>query len=264
MKKIIAVLLALLMLTMVAGASDATLPRLVDEADILTPEEEKDILRNLNEISERQEFDVVVVTLPSLDGASVTAAADDFYDYNGYGYGAGDDGILFLVAMEEREYATSTYGFGIQAFTDYGQDVMLDDVAGLLSDGDYYNAFLYFAFECDDYITQAKTGAPYDIGNEKSEFEPMWIFMALIVGVIAAFIYTGILKAQLNSVRKNDSVANYMRPGSMNLTVRNDMFLYRNVTRTARPKDTGSSSGGGSSTRISSSGRSHGGRSGRF
>ena len=92
----------------------------------------------------------------------------------------------------------------------------------------------------------------------------MWIVIALVVGVVVALIYTGVLKAQLKSVRKNDSAANYMRPGSLSLAVSNDMFLYRNVSRTARPKDNGGSSGGGSSTRISSSGRSHGGRSGGF
>lgn len=264
MKKLLVFILALIMLTVAVSASDATLPRLVDNADILTADEEEDLLWELNEISERQRFDVVVVTLESLDGASVTAAADDFYDYNGYGYGPGDDGILFLISMEERQYATSTYGFGIEAFTDYGQDVMLEAVVSNLSSGDYYDAFLEFAYECDDYITQAKTGEPYDVGNEKSQFEPMWIVIALVVGVVVAFIYTGVLKAQLKSVSKNDSAANYMRPGSLSLAVSNDMFLYRNVSRTARPKDNDGSSGGGSSTRISSSGRSHGGRSGGF
>ncbi len=265
MKKLFVIILALAFLALPVAASDATLPRLVDEADILSNGEEESLLSTLNEISERQECDVVIITVSSLDGASVTAAADDFYDYNGYGYGAGDDGILFLLAMEEREYATSTYGFGITAFTDYGQDVMLEKVVPYLSDGDYYEGFMEFASQCDDYITEAKNNEPYDVDNQRFVFEPSWIVIALIVGIVVAFIYTGTLKAQLNNVKKNNSAASYVRPGSLNLSVSNDMFLYRNVSRTARPKDTGgSSSSGGSSTRISSSGRSHGGRSGRF
>ena len=94
------------------------LPRLVDEADLLTDEEEADILEQLDEISERQECDVAVVTVDGLDGKSAMEYADDFYDYNGYGFGEEKDGILLLVSMEERDWYISTCGFGITALTD--------------------------------------------------------------------------------------------------------------------------------------------------
>lgn len=54
--------------------------------------------------------------------------ADDFYDYNGYGYGEEGDGIIFLISMEERKWQISTCGFGITAFTDAGQEYMADPV----------------------------------------------------------------------------------------------------------------------------------------
>ena len=38
----------------------------------------------LDEISEKQQCDVVVVTENSLDGKSAQDYADDFFDYNGY------------------------------------------------------------------------------------------------------------------------------------------------------------------------------------
>ena len=106
-----------------AAAPDPNHPvRLVDDADLLASEEEQDLLAKLNEISERQAVDVVVVTVDSLDGKTSEAFADDYFDYNGYGIGTDRDGIIFVISMGERQMAMSTRGFGIPAFTDAGQD----------------------------------------------------------------------------------------------------------------------------------------------
>ena len=101
------------------------LPRLTDEADLLTDEEEELLLKQLDEISERQNCDVVVAAVDGLDGKSAMEYADDFYDYNGYGMGNERDGIILLVSMEERDWWISTCGFGITAFTDDGLDYIL-------------------------------------------------------------------------------------------------------------------------------------------
>lgn len=47
---------------------DRQLPRLVDDADLLTDSEEQELNTELDEISEKQQCDVVVVTENSLDG----------------------------------------------------------------------------------------------------------------------------------------------------------------------------------------------------
>lgn len=54
------------------------LPRLVDRADLLSELEEEELEARLDEISERQQADVVVVTVNSLDGKSAQDYADDF------------------------------------------------------------------------------------------------------------------------------------------------------------------------------------------
>ena len=47
-------------------------PRLVDRADLLSELEEEELEARLDEISERQQADVVVVTVNSLDGRVCT------------------------------------------------------------------------------------------------------------------------------------------------------------------------------------------------
>lgn len=54
------------------------LPRLVDRAVLLSELEEEELEARLDEISERQQADVVVVTVNSLDGKSAQDYADDF------------------------------------------------------------------------------------------------------------------------------------------------------------------------------------------
>ena len=95
--------------------------RLIDMADLLTYEEESELPETLNEISERQKMDIVLITSEDMDGYSdIQEYADDLYDYCDYGYGANRDGLLLLISMAERDWYISTGGYGITAFTDAG------------------------------------------------------------------------------------------------------------------------------------------------
>lgn len=238
--------------------------RVVDMADLLNDTEEEVLLSQLDEISERQQVDIAVVTVNSLDGKSPMEYADDFYDYNGYGFGANNDGILLLVSMEDRDWWISTTGYGIEALTDAGINYISEKFLPMLSDGDYADAFSTYAKLCDEFITQAKNAEPFDIGNMPQEpFDIVFnLSIALLIGLAVAFVITAMMKSQLKSVRFQSEAANYVKKDSMKVTQSKDLFLYRNVDRREKPKE--SSSSGGSSTHTSSSGTTHGGGGGKF
>ena len=237
-------------------------PRLVDEADLLSDDEESELLAKLDEISERQKCDVAVVTVDSLEGKTAEVYADDYYDYNGYGFGEERDGILLLVSMEDRNWHMSTCGYGITAFTDAGMEYMADKFTPLLSDGFYSDAFIKYAELCDDFITQAKEGKPYDKGNlPKGTISPIWILLSIVIGLVIAYILGTKKKRKLKSVIEQASAQNYTVPGSMMLTVNWDRLVNRTVTTRVIVRD---DDDGGSSTHSSSSGTSHGGSGGSF
>ena len=266
-KRILTVLFALLLCMVVViptfAASD--LPRLVDNADLLSAGEESALLAKLNDISERQRADIVVVTVDTLDGKTPMDYADDFYDDKGYGYGADKDGVLLLVSMEDRDWWMSTTGYGITAITDAGIEYISDAFLSDLSDGDYADAFTTYAELCDEFFTQAKSGQPYDIGHmPKQPFNiALNLFIALIVGFVIALIATGVMKGKLKTVRFQSAANNYVKANSMNVTESRDLYLYTHIDRRVRPKETSGSSGG-SSTHTSSSGSTHGGGGGKF
>ncbi len=250
--------------TMVSAAeipAERLLPRLVDGADLLTADEESVLLGKLDQISETHQCDVVVVTTDSLEGKGSTQYADDFFDYNGYGMGSDDAGILLLISMENRDWAMSTHGFGITAFTDAGLDYLENQFLSDLSNGYYADSFTAYANTCDEMLRQARNGNPYDYGNmPKEPYSIMWIPISLIGGIILSFIVVGVMKSELKSVRHQAAANNYVKEGSLHISESKDTYLYRKVDKREKPQ----SNGGGSSTHRSSSGRSHGGSRGKF
>lgn len=239
MKKLCILLVLILLLAMpVMAATDV--PHLVDEADLLTSAEEARLEQELVQLSEKLGMDIVVVTTDDTGYKSTFAYADDFYDYGGYG----EDGILWLIDMDNRQSTFSTTGKGIDRLSTGDEDAIQDVVTPLLTSGRYADAVERFVDLCEQYcgFNWLLTG-----------------FICFAVGLVVALIATSIMKGQLKSVRAKVAASDYMTPGSLQLKESNDLFLYRNVSRIARPKN--NSSGGG---RTSSSGRSHGGGSRGF
>ena len=264
-RKLLSVLFAVVICfsTAIPVCAEESLSRLVDNADLLTDSEETSLLSQLDNISEKQEMDIVVVTTDSLEGYTPQEYADNVFDYCGYGVGDNRDGLLLLVSIEDNDWHISTSGYAITAFTDAGREYMSEQFLPYLSDGEYYKAFSTYADLCDQFITQAKTDEPYDVGNLPKEPFKIWfnVLIALGIGFVFAIIVVLYMKSKLKSVRFQPAASSYVRNGSMNVTQSGDFFLYSHLDRRERPKDNDS---GGSSTHTSSSGSTHGGGGGKF
>ncbi len=240
------ILLSCLLTLLPVAASEP--PLVVDGADLLSASEEGDLLTELKTLRESYACDVAVITVTSLGGKSAMAYADDYYDDNGYGYGPDDDGILLLIAIEERQWAIFTYGLGQEVLTEAALDRIEDDMVPDLSRGDYAGACRSFASGCEEAL-QNPSGFSWKTT----------LLISLVVGIILAFVTVSVMKGQLISVKSRNEANDYVRRDSLNLRNARDIYLYRTVSRVRRDTD---SSGG--RTHRSSSGRSHGGRSGSF
>lgn len=250
----------MLILCLVAGLSFTTYAssnRLVDDAGLLTGTDAAKLESKLSRISDRHNVDIVIVTVDSTHGKSPMDFADDYYDYNDYRA----DGILLLVSMEDSDWWVSTTGYGITAITDAGLEYMSDRFVPYFSDEEFAEGFNAFADLCNEFIAQAKTGDAYDFHNlPKEPFRFVTnLLIALVIGLVAAWIVTGSMKAKLKAVRQQASANDYMTPGSLHLTHSRDLFLYTHLDRREKPK-----SSSGSSTHTSSSGTTHGGGGGKF
>ena len=259
-------LLLFLMQSNIVEAAEEHDPRLIDDADLLSDEQEKIIIEKLNEISKKYQQDVVIVTVYSIEGKTATEFADDYYDYHNYGFSDERDGILFLLSMEYRDWAISTTGQSITVFTDAGLEYMTDEFLPEISKGNYEAGFTKFIELADQFFKQAEKGKPYDVNYlPKGPLGWHWLLITFIVSALLALTILQSMKNKLVSVKRKSAANDYIKPNSFVLTDQKDLFLYRNIAVTKIPKNTSSGGRtGGSSTHTSSSGSSHGGSSGKF
>lgn len=256
-KRVITIMMALaicLSIALPAYAAGQNI-RLVDNAELLDITEYADILNELNIISQEHQVDLVIVTADSIGSKTPEQFADDFFDYNSYGYGHNRDGILLLINMDGRDWHISTSGYGQTAITDDALNHISEEIESDLTDSNYAKAFRTYVKLCDEMITSARNGHPY-----KAPFNILSaVLISLVIGFVIALIVTAVMKGQLKTIRSQYGATDYVKAGSLNISEARDMFLYRNITR--RPKPQNNSSSG---SHRSSSGRSHGGGGGKF
>lgn len=77
--------------------------RVVDNADLLPPALEARLVRTLADVERRTRHQFVVVTLPSLGGRSIESLGLALGNGWGVGRKGHDDGVLLIVAPNERQ-----------------------------------------------------------------------------------------------------------------------------------------------------------------
>lgn len=224
-------------------------PLVVDEAGLLSTSEENSLVQKLEALSEEKKFEIAVVTVLSTEGQLIRDFADDFYDYNGYGYGENRDGLMLVLDMSDRSWWVSTCGKGEKAFSTEDINTIISAIGSQLSSGDYYSAFSDFADLSAKHL-------------DKSGKVPLyWIPVDAAVGFLVAYLVMKNKTKDLKSVRKQTGAGTYVVPGSLMMYGQNDRFITMSVSQTPVVR---SSSGGSSGSHTSSSGTSHGGTGGHF
>lgn len=278
MKKTKRLFIILLMLTLVLMSfsfafATSEIDRYTDiSGDKLLAESDAEALNEyLEKLSDASVFDITIhVMEEGLDDETLMYYADDYYDVAGYGYGERYDGCILVVDLEEGSWWISTCGFGETAITDFGIENLNSTLYSYFSEGDFLEGFMAFADRVAEFVAMADEGTPYDGPATGERPEPgetpfnagAKAGSSVVIGALVGLLSSGRKKGKLTSVHNETRANNYTRPGSMNVTGGRDVFLYRNVTATAKPKN--NNSGGGSTTHRSSSGRSHGGGGGHF
>lgn len=251
MKKIFSVIFSLLLLISILAVSvsaSTSTQYIWDQAALLDQGESTKLSQEAKRLSTEYAMDVVIVTTDSTYGKSPRTYAKKFYDSMGFS----NDGILFLLSMEERDWYICTTGRAMDIFTEKGIDRMGDEIVPHLSDGDYYLGFLTFLDLIPDYVEAHNAGTA--IGEE---FDPIFLFVSLGIGLLAGLITVLIMRSGMNTAKQRHGATEYVKHGTFDLHLCRDFFLYSRVHKTQKSNSiSGGRSGGG--------GRSHGGGGGKF
>ncbi len=63
------------------------------------------------------------------------------------------------------------------------------------------------------------------------------IAICVLIGMLLGLIPMLVMLGQMKNVKRNNRASSYVRENSLTVTQQNDMYLYKNVTRTPIPKD---------------------------
>lgn len=107
--------------------------------------------------------------------------------------------------------------------------------------GEYLKADAVSAVPCGEKAVPQEDGAAPAPASQKSveRIEPLpfiYLPVCLLIGLIIALAVVGSMKASMKSVGMQAQANNYTKEGSFSLTEKQDIFLYSNLERTARPK----------------------------
>ena len=248
-QKLTALLLVLLLAVTLVLPVMAAAPYVDDEAAILTLSEVETLEARAAEISEHYGVGVYICIVDDFGDygyPDVATASYSIYHAQSLGYGSGRDGILLLLSMSNRKYATFVYGDKAEPIFPDGKLIKLE------------NAFL-------DGFSDYLEGCAGILSVDSGEFTwPQFLRRLGIsfgIGLLLALIVCQLLKMKMRSVYRQAEASAYVTAEGLNLTTREDVFTH---TTTVRHKIERKSDSSSSSDSSSFSGGGGHGRSGSF
>lgn len=260
MKRVISLLFVCFLcfaLTVPCFASEFKNPPIIDEAEYLSESQLAKLTEKFEAIRQKYDFEVAVYTEYEMTSYDAMSSADDIYDYTGFGAGEDDDGIMLYICSSTRDYWITTHADGLRIFNENGIAYLKKNVEPHLADDNYYMAMDTFADIADELLEMAENGKPFNKKQYDMKYLLIVIGCALLLPLIIAYFMMQKKLSKMKTAVENDYAANYIKPGSKQLTMSRDIFLYSHITKTEKPKNN-------SGSHKSSSGRTHGGGGGSF
>lgn len=126
-----------------------------DFANILSDETENQVYQNAIQIQEKTTAQLVVVTVPSLEGDDITNYANIIFNRFKIGDKEKDNGVLLLISSKDRQVRIEV-GYGLEgAINDAKAGRILDDVAvPSLKENDYNTAVINVVTQLQGIIYQ--------------------------------------------------------------------------------------------------------------
>ena len=168
-----------------------------DFAGLLSPASKAQLEARLSQLEKETTVEIAVVTIKSLEGHSVEDYASRLFEQWGVGKKGKDNGVLFLVAAEDREVRIEV-GYGLESvITDGRAGRILDnDVVPHFKNGDYETGILSGVGAIEIYARGGTSPEP-----AQGRGFPGWLLVVIFAlffgGIIAIIVLSakGIIKS---------------------------------------------------------------------
>ncbi len=242
-----------------------------DQAGLLTQSEIESLNGTALKVFWETSWNVFVVTTDESDEAQLFA--EEFF----LEHASGDDGIVCLIDMENRELYLATSGTAIDYITDQRLEGILDDAYGGASNGDYKKALEEMLSGALSAYRKGIPGGHYRYDEDTGEItytdRSRSVSMGMLLGaaiaflVVTALVYGGVTgRYQMTLGGYKYDWRSHMKG---KISLHEDRFVNRFVTRRHIPRNPppsggGGGHGGGSSVHTGSGGHTFGGGGRKF
>lgn len=267
-----AILLLAMCLFLIPANAMAANTQLLDQAGLLSEEEGQEIIRQIEALESATGWDIMAVTTEDADGMDTETYAETWFDNDT----EKDDGLIFLIDMDNREFAVRAFGKCRYYITDKRKDKILDAGYEELAEERYGGALKAMLAEAkaafeeenprNNHLYDEDTGEVTSYGKEYRGISRMELLVAAIAAVAAGGITAGSI---IGKYRLKFGGYHYPmeKNGSVRLRVKEDRLSNQFVTHRHIPKETshtGSSGGSQSTVHTGAGGRSSSGGSRKF
>ncbi len=243
-KRFLMIFASLIMISQIAitaNASDEygdyTLDRVIDEANVLSDEEEQSLETQISTLINDYNQDCLILIVNDYKqemkiSGGIDNFGDNYYNTMGYGFGERKSGTIFVVSTETREWWFKSYGETSVALTKgYGLEWMEYKVIDELSDDKYYECFDQFAEYTYDFVKEKEENTPYGFFHPKLDSEPYLaklrkrlIIIVLLVVAVMTFVAVFLLRS-MRTVKRQTNATQYRERGSFRLDIKKDEFI---------------------------------------
>ena len=243
-----------------SAASDAPiqLPKVYDDANLLTHEEEQRLEELCARYGKKGKADLVIVTTDGSTGIDCEVYLENMYDELGFGYNQKfGDTVMIIVDMGTREVCIEGYGLAETRVRQSRSDYIRENITPMLSAGRYYDAFCLFtelAAKC-----MRLRGSLNPDSLLLSPIVQLFVSLAVAAAVVGSMAYHSKGHMTVGS-------QTYLNRANSNMLAQQDDYIRTTTTRTKRPSSSDSGGGGGHSSGggASSGGHSHSTSRGSF
>lgn len=244
-RRILSVLLAIMLLGSLVfpAAADQVFTNeakwIIDRAELIDKEDEKKLNKTLNEICEKYDVNIFIITTDNLQHMEIEEHGPWLYDTLKRNLENTGNVAMLTISTDMIMYDTRMYDIYCDGLPSEALDLdsIMDDLEADLHDNNYVAAFETFAERCEYYIDGHLNGFPFDVGGT--------LIFAVVIGIVIGLISVLVMKSKLKSVRKQNQANVYVRSGSMQVNIHNDLYLYSTVSRIRKQSSNSSGSGGG-------------------
>lgn len=261
-------------------------PYVLDNAGLLTDSQRQALEAKAADYSAAHQCKLYIVTVEdhSVYNPDVVKATQGIFTYYKLGYGEGQDGVILLLSMKERDYDLEGHGDKGETICGYESSWIIEDAfLDNFRSNDWYGGFSDYLDACDAQLTKLENGEDVTAGADiitgpdgldyhsynRPDMESTYrrnrlikLAVVIVAPLLVALAVCSAFKAQMKTAKEATRADDYLVPHSVKLRIRDDRFTHRTETRTLIESDSGSRGGGGGSSFHSGGGFS--GRSGKF